>query len=81
MMPSNPRPREVRASNPTLGSGPGVSSFLGSLKTWRKLYCCLAYISIVVYDQRRNETTGEDDYVGAGTFLDTDVVATTATKV
>ena len=30
---------------------------------------------------RRNESTGEEDYVGAGTLLDTDVVATTATKV
>jgi hypothetical protein len=35
--------------------------------------------SVLIF--RRNETTGEDDYVGAGTFLDTDVVATTATKV
>ena len=33
------------------------------------------------YHQRRNESTGEDEYVGAGTLLDTDVVATTATKV
>ena len=30
---------------------------------------------------RRNESTGVEDYVGAGTLLDTDVVATTATKV
>jgi len=35
--------------------------------------------SVLIF--RRNETTGEDDYVGAGTLLDTDVVATTATKV
>ena len=30
---------------------------------------------------RKNASTGEEDYVGAGTLLDTDVVATTATKV
>jgi len=35
--------------------------------------------SVLIF--RRNESTGEEDYVGAGTLLDTDVVATTATKV
>ena len=42
---------------------------------------CFAQTNDHMSPSRRNESTGEEDYVGAGTLLDTDVVATTATKV